>query len=271
MWFAKHKKSQYLVLLGLLLTFGWNAPATALQSSSTSYGVDETYFGTGGVLCDIANGSGTSQHYCASTSAGDLAVGNTKSNTYQAQAGNLVTDRAPYIEVGVTDPNVDIGTLTTTSTHVTTATFYVKTYLAGGYTVKTVSPGPQNGSYTLTGMSTAGPSSIGNEQFGINLKANTCPSSAPTSPALGGCTTPGTSTLGAEASQNPDSTFGFGVAANGYNTMNQYKYVDGDTIASSSSSSGETDFTISYIYNVRTITPGGVYKLQQSIVATSTY
>ena len=61
----------------------------------------------------------------------------------------------------------------------------------------------------------------------------------------------------------------FGVVS--YSLANNYKYVKGDTIAGSASSSSETDYTISYIFNVSPVTPGGTYVFHHVIVATATY
>jgi len=106
----------------------------------------------------------------------------------------------------------------------------------------------------MTAPSTPTASSSGTEQFGINLVANTSPA-----------------TFGSNPAQIPNSTFSFGQAASGYNTPNLYKYVNGDTVASSSSSSGETDYTISYIFNISSTTPGGTYTMNHVLVATSTF
>jgi hypothetical protein len=103
-------------------------------------------------------------------------------------------------------------------------------------------------------LSTPTASIPGTEQFGMNLVANTSPI-----------------TFGANPSQNPSSVFSFGAAASGYNTANLYKYVQGSTIASSNSSSGETDYTISYIYNISNSTPGGYYLFNDVLVATATF
>ncbi|HET6924749.1 MAG TPA: hypothetical protein VFH39_02900 [Candidatus Saccharimonadales bacterium] len=244
----KYKKYANIFLLGLLIACGSGHAAYSLQSSSSSYGVDEAFFGNGGQF------NACSSTYCSNQTAGELGVGNSKSDSYQVQAGSDITDRAPYLEFIVNNSTVDLGTLTTTTTATATATFSVKTYLAGGYTVVNASPGPQNGGYTLHTLSTPTGSSIGNEQFGMNLVANTNPAS-----------------FGAGPQQAPDSTFGFGQVASGYDTPNLYKYVNGDTIAYSNSSSGETDYTISYIYNISNLTPGGFYTLYHDLVATSTY
>lgn len=224
--------------------------ANAQQSSSTNYQVNEVYFGTGGELeaCSTA--------YCSKQSAGEMGVGNTSSANYQAQGG-FNTDREPYIAFLVTGGSTDLGVLSTLAPSTATATFSVKTYLSSGYVVQTVSDPPTNtlpGSPMLNALATPTASSPGTEQFGINLVANTSPVS-----------------FGANPIQVPDNTFSFGSAASGYNTQNLYKYVKGDSIAQSTKSSGETDFTISYLYNISNVTPAGEYRFDHDLVVTSTY
>lgn len=245
MW-IKQKVGRVLAL-ALLVTFGWGGVALATQSSSSNYSVDEIFFGSGGSL------ENCSSSYCAKLSAGETAVGNTSSTNYQAQAG-FNTDRTPYLEFTVSNTNLDIGVLTSSSTKTANATFSVKNYLSSGYIVKQTSPGPTNGNYVLAGMPTTAPSAAGTEQFGINLRANT-------DPAL----------FGADAVQAPDTSFSHGQVASGYNTPNQFKYVQDDTIAYSDESSGQTVFTISYIFNVSNLTAGGTYALRHVLVATATF
>jgi hypothetical protein len=224
-------------------------PATvfAAQASSPNYQVNEIFFGNGGALNDC------STNYCAKESAGETAVGNPSSTNYQAHAG-FNTDRTPFLQFVVNGGSINVGVLSTGSATTTTATFSVKNYLSSGYSVVTVSSPPQNNSYTMHNLSSATASSAGTEQFGMNLVANTSPT-----------------TFGAGPSQVPNSTFSFGQAASGYNTANLYKYNAGDTIAYSNSSSGETDYTISYIYNISNITPGGTYIFNDVLVATATF
>lgn len=236
-----------ILALAVLAALGWTGVALAVQSSSSNYSVNEVFFGTGGSLQDC------STSYCAKLSVGETGVGNTSSANYQAQAG-FNTDRTPFLEFIVANTNVDVGVLTSTTTKRANATFSVRTYLSSGYTVKQTSPGPTNGSYTLAGMSAAGPSASGTEQFGINLRANT-------SPAV----------FGADPTQNPDATYSHGQVSAGYNTPNQYKYVQNDTIAYADQSSGETDYTISYIFNVSNLTAGGTYTLHHILVATAAF
>jgi hypothetical protein len=234
-------------IISLLALLAIPAVAWAAQSSSSNYQVNEVFFGAGGALHSC------STNYCAKLSAGETAVGSTSSSNYKAQAG-FNTNRTPYLQFIVNGTTTDVGVLSTGSTTTTTSTFSVKNYLSTGYSVVTVSNPPKNNAYTLHNLASPTAATPGTEQFGINLKANTSPIN-----------------FGANPAQIPSSAFSFGTAASGYNTANLYKYVPGDTIASSSSSSGETDFTISYIYNISNLTVGGYYTFNNVLVATATF
>ncbi len=219
------------------------------QTCSSNYGVSETFFGAGGDL----NTCSTS--YCTKQAAGELTVGNTSGTSYQAQAG-FNTDRMPWISAAVITPQVDLGVLSNTATNSGTAQFQVSAYLTNGYVVQLYGTPPSNSGHVLTAMSGGAPV-IGTEQFGINLTANTIPTAFGSAPV-----------------QNPDypsQPFGFGQAATGYNTANNFKFNSGDIIANSAKSSSYTIFTIAYIANISAVTPGGVYTGYNSIVATGTY
>jgi len=217
------------------------------QSSSSNYQIEESYIGPGGQL------DSRSASYKARASLGDTGIGNSSSANFNLWAGYTTTDD-PYIEMVVPAATEDMGTLSTTSTGTASHTFFVRTYLASGYAVTSYSDPPTNNNYSLINLTSPTASAQVTEQFGINLVANTVPES-----------------FGANPSQYPDDTFGFGVAATGYNTTNLYKYVKGDTIAKSDSSSGRTDYTIAYIINMQPLTPGGVYVMKHNLIATSTF
>lgn len=238
------------LLLCILAVFGStnNVHAGTQQSSSTNYGVSEVNFGSGGDLHDC------STNYCAKTSVGELTQGNTASTNYQAQAG-FNTDRNELLEVSVSSSIINLGTLSASSTKTGTGTFSVRTYLSSGYivTIKGNAPTNSSGGHQLTPMSTADISRTGVEQFGLNLMANTTPA------------------VGANPVEVPDSTFSFGAAATGYNTANTFKFTSGDTIASSSKSSGTTNYTMSVIENSATSTPAGVYKTNLVIGVVPTF
>jgi len=247
------------MILMALMVIGCSGIASAAQSSSASYGIDEAFFGSGGEL------NACSSSYCAKQSAGETAVGNSSSASYQIQAGNN-TARDNSLEMIVNNANIDVGVLTSTSTKTASATFSVKSYLASGYVVYTSSPGPKNTTRILQTLGVPSTSTTGTEQFGINLVANACPANSSPS-GLGSCS----GGVGADPQEVPDTSFSFGQAAVGYDTPDSYKYVNGDVIAFSNRSSGQTDYTISYLFNISPITPGGSYTMAHSLVATSTF
>lgn len=233
--------------------FAVNPVAHAQQSQSPSYQVNEVFMGSGGEL------NACSASYCSKQSAGEVAAGNTASNAFQAYAG-FNTDREPYIAFSVAGSSTDLGTLSTLGTAYTTGTFAVKTYLASGYVVIAASPGPtSNGlAHTMNSPLVPSPSVAGTEQFGMNLTTNTT-----------GCGAP--ANFGADPVQVPDNTFSYGEVEDDYNNCGEFMYQQGDTIASSSRSSGQTDFMLSFIYNIGDVTPNGEYTYNGVFVATSTY
>jgi hypothetical protein len=238
--------SRVVCIVIILLATPALAFASGLSSSS-NYELGEAFFGAGGQL------DACSSNYCSKNSVGEVAVGDAASANYQAHAG-FNTDRTPYIQVTVGTTNVDLGKLSPTTTKTTTAGFSVEAYLSHGYSVTNGSPPPTNGAYTMQTPSTQTISVPGTEQFGINLVANTYPIS-----------------FGANPAYAPDNTFSFGQVGPFYDTANEYKYTQGDTIADSTASSSFTIYTISYIFNISNVTPGGTYSFNHVLIATGTY
>jgi len=224
------------------------------QYNSSNYKANEVFFGAGG------DTNQSSANYKASASAGALGVGQTSSANYQAYSGFL-TPNEPFLELVINTPTVSLGILDPSTTRTGSASFHVRAYIDSGYTVQTLSQPPSYSSgaqsYTLAAMSSLGSSAVGTEQFGINLVANTSPAN-----------------FGANPSPQPNGTFANGIAAPGYNTPNQFKYNIGDTIVqtpSGSSGWGQTDYTISYIANVKVLTPAGNYTMNHDLVVVATY
>lgn len=223
-------------------------PAGPSQAqSSTNYKIQEDFVGGGGLP------QSSSTNYNAQDTTGANAVGNSVGSAYQAQSG-ATTTADPTLTFSVNTASVSLGSLSTSITRTGTATFNVLNYTSYGYVVQILGSPPNNGAHTLTNMSSPASSSINTEQFGINLVANTSPT-----------------TFGANPAQVPDNTFSFGAAASGYDATNTYKYVSGNTIASATKTSGQTNYTISYIANISNSTPGGSYSGNQVIVCTGTY
>ncbi len=228
-------------------------PVLGATYSSSNYGIDQAFFGTGGEL------DANSANYRAKETLGELGIGNSSSANYQVYAGFNTTDD-PFLEFVVTGSNVDLGYLSTSQVTTATGTFAIRAWQTSGYVVRTESDPPTNaqGGHQITPLSSPTASSPGSEQFGINLVKNTNFCGV-------GCN------LGNDPQQLPDSTFSFGQAATGYNTANQFKYAKSDIIALSNSATSVTSYTISYIFNISTPTPSGQYSFSHVLVATATY
>ena len=238
-----------LVLGGFGLVLVFARPVFA-GSSSTNFRIDESFIGPGGVLESNSTNYSTApgQHVIGNPAGGESA-----STNYQNKNGNPTTDD-PSLTCLVDSSSVNFGAFSTSTTATATATFRVLNYTSYGYIVQIVGATPNSGAHNLTALSSNSASTTGTEQFGINLVANTSPT-----------------TFGANPVQVPDSSFSFGSAASNYNTANSYRYVSGETIATATKSSGETDYTISYLVNVSTTTAGGSYSGNQAIVCVGTY
>lgn len=253
-----------LVVVSLVVTcLGFYSPTlVSAQYSSSNYKVEESTFGTGGDV-DAA-----STNYRGQLGAGSLAVGTFSSANYDANVG-FITQNQVFLEMTTSGAVVNLGILSDTATSSGDAragtcncSFTIRTYLSSQYSVITASAPPTNESgNVLTAKSVqaapSGTSSV--EEFGINLVANTAPT-----------------TMGADPVNQPDNTFADGYIASGYQTANQYKYNQGDVVAQSPATPGnpavgQTDYTISYIAKSKPLTPAGLYVMNHALVAVATY
>jgi len=230
--------------IGLAILSYVASPVLADPLRSTNYEFHETSLGGTGFL------NAQSANYQAAGSGAILGLGSSAGVNLQINAGNQTTND-PALSFIVNDSSVNFGNFSAGAAATATSTFQVIDYTSYGYVVQTLGTPPTNGGHTILAMSSTGPSQVGQEQFGINLVANTSPVS-----------------LGS----NPDhGSFGFGSATSNYGTPNNYRFVSGETIASAPQSSGQTIYTISYIINVKSTTPGGEYTGNQTILCTGTY
>jgi hypothetical protein len=243
-------------LLGTATGTSW--ACTNAQTCSTSYQLNEAFFGNGGSLDTTCSGA-----YCAKQSLGETGVGNSASTNYQIQAGTN-TYRTPSLTLLINDSRcpdynagVNLGYLSASTPKTGNANFSVQSYLASGYIVTTVGTPPSSATgHQITPITTSGggTSSAGTEQFGINLVHNTSPATFGNNPAA------------------PSGSINSNGAASGnYANAGKFYYNNGDTIASSNKSSGTTCYDISYLFNISNVTPAGVYTFNQAVVVTSTF
>lgn len=237
-----------LLLLSVLVAIGGGATATATtpQSNSAHYSVNEVQIGAGSSQNDC------SASYCAKTSVGDTVAGSGSSANYSANFGFNTSDE-PLLEMITSSGIQDMGTLDTNVTGKATATVQIRNYLSNGYVLQIIGSPPSQGIRTLSSLLTPTTSQQGTEQFGINLVKNTIPN------------------IGADPLQVPDNTFSFGAVDANYNQPNKYMYNNGDVVAHSSSSTGQTNYTISFIANISEVTAGGRYNGTFSAVVVPVY
>jgi len=233
-----------LILLCALIIVCGATITYAETIQSTNYRLDEPAIGVGDL------NQSASANYQGVNSTGVLAIGNSASSNYQINAGTPTTPD-PTLSFAINSGTGAFNDFSATVGATATASFSVLNYTSWGYVVQIFGSPPSYGSHVITPLATTSSPQTGVEQFGINLVANTQPKSF---------------------GLNPDNgQFGFGTVDANYNTTNMFRYVSGETIASAPKSSGLTSYTISYLVNVSSVTPGGQYSSDQTLVVTGTY
>jgi len=220
------------------------SPVVHAELESPNYRFDESSIGSGGLV------QSSSANYTATNTLGDIAIGTAASDNYQVQAGSK-TSPDPTLSVAINSTVANFGNFSAASAATATASFSVSNYTSYGYAVHVIGTPLMNGGYSIPGLATETTSDPGTKQFGMNLVANTSPTSVGSNPNHG--------------------DFGVGSAAAGYNVPNKYRFVSGETIASAPSTSGATTYTITYLANVESLVASGQYRTDQIIVVTGTY
>jgi len=142
----------------------------------------------------------------------------------------------------------DLDELSPTETKYATTQMVAGTNAFGGYTISAVGTTMTSGNKVISNLTTPQLSVIGTQQFGLNLALNTIPN------------------VGASV-----SGVGVGFATPDYNTVNQYKYLPGDVVARSLTSSERNKFTSSYIVNIAADQAPGVYATTITYIALASF
>lgn len=150
------------------------------------------------------------------------------------------TDETFYSDLGELQPNK---TLTTESQ------MAVGTNASGGFAITATGSLLAAGTSVIASPSIPTLSTPGQNQFGINLVANTDPN----------------------VGSDPDGIWANAMAAPGYDQANHYKYVSGDVIAYSPNVSLMKKFTISYIVNSSADLRAGVYTTTINYIASGRF
>jgi hypothetical protein len=131
---------------------------------------------------------------------------------------------------------VSMGELSESSSNSSTSQFASATNDESWHNIFMNAQTMTSGNNIIPALSSVAPSSVGTSQFGVNLRSNSSPS------------------VGANPSGNGSTT-----ATGDYNIANQYKFNNGDVIASSNIPTEFKVFTVSYVVNVSEEQPAGVY------------
>jgi hypothetical protein len=235
-----------LVVLIAVFAVSIVRPVYAQQSNSTNYSVDQAYFGSGAEL-EMSSGQ-----YKATAGVGDTGAGAIQGVQFSSNAGGpTFTD--PLLELIVSGGSTNHGTLSSSQTAFGAADIQVRTYNGSGYNLQITGQPPKQTIYTIPGLTTPTSSQTNVEQFGINLRDNSTPD------------------VGANPVQIPDSTFSYGVPTADYDTPNLFKYISGDIIAQSVTATGQTNYKMSYVLNIKTLTPAGQYAAKLSVVVSAKF
>ena len=169
--------------------------------------------------------------------------------TDSSTCNTFTTGAAQSLTFSLSANSLALGTLSATAVTSGSHTLTVGTNAADGVVVTYSGTTLTSGANTITAMSTAAASSVGTEQFGINTKDNATPN------------------VGLECSGTPP----IAAAATGYATVDNFKFVSGETVISSSGSINDTTCTISYIANISAATEAGTYTSTLTYIATGTF
>jgi hypothetical protein len=151
-----------------------------------------------------------------------------------------------------------------TDTATATSQMAASTNAGSGYIITVNGVTLTSGSNTVPALTTNANGDLGVRgvgQFGTNLKANTTTTSNPA--------------IGTEVAPAANGTNYRGQATTGYNTVDRFRFVCGETIANSANGgAGGTDaqiFTNAYIVNVPGSQPAGTYTTTLTYICTPTF
>lgn len=163
-----------------------------------------------------------------------------------------------YLCVGVVVPGydcqgnivnyIDFGEFSASSPKYASSEFIVATNAGLGFSVYVTGDTPTSGNNIIPGLTSPTPSSVGESQFGINIRNNSNP----------------------DIGSDPVG-LGTGVVSPDYNTPNRFKYVSGDSVVYSNDTTLDRKFTTSYIINISNNQRPGIYNTTMLYTALATF
>lgn len=144
---------------------------------------------------------------------------------------------------------VALSTLSTTVVTTGSNTMQLATNGSSGASVTVNGTTLTSGSNTIAACATGCTTIPGTAQFGLNLAANTAPS------------------IGAA----PTGSAPIGTIVANYGTVNSFRFVSGEAIASAATPINTTTYTVSYLANIAGVTPAGSYSTSLTYNATANF
>ena len=164
-----------------------------------------------------------------------------------ADQDTVTVDIGEVLTFTLDTTTVNLGPLTADVTGTGTSTLTASTNATNGYSVTVSGNTLESGVNSITALAAQTASTTGTAQFGINLVNNATPN------------------VGA------DPSGGSGAGTNDYNDADLFRFVSGDSIASTAGPSNTTTFTVSYIANVATTTAIGDYSTTLTYIVTGNF
>lgn len=143
---------------------------------------------------------------------------------------------------------IDLGEFSTNNVSVASSEFVVATNAGSGLTITMTGTTLTSGNNTIQALNPSGTTSPGTSQFGVNLRANNNPG------------------IGAEP--NGPGTVS---ARPEYNNPNSFRFVNNESIATTSTTSDNKKFTLSYLVNISDSQPPGVYATTLSFICLANF
>ena len=208
-----------------------------------------TYFARLNTYSDDAWTTGVDSGVVAASTATQISLSGTMDESLTFCTGTSITGTNCGT---VSGSSVAFGTFSTSSTSSGTSVMAASTNAVSGYAITingaTLTCGTCSGSPTIAALASQTASSTGTAQFGVNLKDNATPN------------------VGTEVSGTGTAT-----ATSNYGTVDQYRFVTGDSVASDGAATNANTFTVSYIVNVPGSQAAGTYTATMTYICTATF
>lgn len=143
---------------------------------------------------------------------------------------------------------IDFGDFSPTATRTGTSVMQAQTNAANGYSITVNGTTLSSGINTIPGLVAQTSSSFGVSQFGLNLRDNAVP----------------------DVGVDPSGAGSGGASAN-YASVDNYRFVSGDTVAAAGAPTNANTFTTSYIVNIGGAQAAGVYTSTMTYICTASF